>query len=130
VGSGDRRGASTRDVNGLVLNVFNPAAGRDNYLQGAVDVIQMLRIPASASIPVAGLPGNVTFDSAHTYFFGHSQGSSVGIPALAVSNRTPAAILSGAGSYLTGAVLTRTGPAGAQATLAALCGGPAGASHA
>ena len=129
IGSGERRGASTRDPNGLVLNVFNPPAARDNHLQGAVDVIQALRVAQYASIPVPGLAGNVTFDPAHTYFFGHSQGSTFGIPAMAVSNRAAAVIFSGAGSYLTGAVLTRTSPANAAATLASLFGEPLGPEH-
>ena len=40
VGSGERRGTSTRDADGLVFNVVNPRAARDNHLQGAVDVIR------------------------------------------------------------------------------------------
>jgi hypothetical protein len=41
VGAGERKGASTRDSDGLVFNLVNPSAARDNHLQGAVDVLML-----------------------------------------------------------------------------------------
>ncbi|MDQ3023356.1 MAG: DUF4150 domain-containing protein, partial [bacterium] len=38
----DRKGQSTRNSDGLVFNIVNPRAARDNHLQGGVDVIEML----------------------------------------------------------------------------------------
>jgi len=128
VGHGARRGASTRDVNGLVFNVFNPSAARDNHLQGAVDVIQVLRA-ANLQFAVAGVAGNIAFDASKVYFFGHSQGSNVGIPAVAVSNEARAAIFSGAGSYLTESILARTSPANAEAVLESVLGEPVSEAH-
>lgn len=118
IGGGERRGASTRESDGLVFNVVNPRAARDNHLQGAVDVIQALRVAQVGPFTVG--PVNVAFDSSKTYFFGHSQGSNVGIPAVAVSSLARAAVLSGAGSYLTEGLLTKTSPVNASEGLAAL----------
>ncbi|HEY6942589.1 hypothetical protein [Dokdonella sp.] len=118
VAHGARRGASTRPLDGLVFNVINPRATVGNHLQGAADVLQALRFTNVAFTLPGG--GNVSFDPAHVYFFGHSQGANVGIPALAVSSRAPAAILSGAGSQLGEGWLSRTRPSDAAATLAYL----------
>jgi hypothetical protein len=126
IGHGERRGTSTRNPDGLVFNIFNPSAARDNHLQGAVDVIQTLR-SGNLSFGVSGIP--VAFDAAKVYFFGHSQGSNVGIPANAVSSRAQAVILSGAGSYLTGSILARTSPANAEAVLESVLGEPITESH-
>jgi hypothetical protein len=65
--------------------------------------------------------GAVSFDSTHVYFFGHSQGANTGIPALAVTDRAYAAVLSGAGgSDVMRGVLTRTSPNREADTLADL----------
>ena len=50
------RGAArrARSPDELVFNPLNPRAARDNFLQGAVDVLQALRIPAA--IPAAASP--------------------------------------------------------------------------
>lgn len=120
IGSGARRGASTRNPDGLVFNVVNPRAARDNHLQGGVDVIQALRIAQVAPFVVDTV--NVDFDSSKTYFFGHSQGSNVGIPGVAVSNVAKGAVFSGAGSYLSEGILSRTSPVNAGETLAFLFG--------
>ena len=41
---GARKGASTKKSDDLVFNPLNPRAARDNFLQGAVDVLQALRV--------------------------------------------------------------------------------------
>jgi predicted esterase len=86
VGHGERRGASTRTPDSLVFNIVNPRAARDNHLQGAVDVMTALRLGDVAALTVPTV-GTVQFDDARTYYFGHSQGANVGIPAMAVSPR-------------------------------------------
>ena len=50
VAHGARRGASRKSPDDLVFNPLNPRAARDNFLQGAVDVLQALRLSA-VSIP-------------------------------------------------------------------------------
>ncbi|MEZ4400257.1 MAG: hypothetical protein R3B06_09575 [Kofleriaceae bacterium] len=128
VGHGERRGTSSRTPDSLVFNIVNPRAARDNHLQGAVDVLTALRLgdAAPATVPMVGA---VSFDPARTYFFGHSQGSNVGIPATAVTDRAPAVILSGAGSVLVEGILGKTQPVDARAGLEFLIGEPLGGGH-
>lgn len=133
VGHGERRGASARDPDSLVFNVINPRAARDNHLQGAVDVIQALRVAQVTpfAVPpgaVAG-PGTVAFDAARVYYFGHSQGSNVGVPAIAVTDLAPAAVFSGAGSVLIEGIMNKTSPVNARAGLELLIGEPLGGGH-
>ena len=116
VAHGERRGTSLVPPDGLVFNLINPPAALGNHLQGAADVMQVLRLAGTASFSLTG-PGTVAFDPAHVYFFGDALGSTVGVPALAVSNRAPAAVLSGAASYLTDELLTRTSPSDAKTAL-------------
>lgn len=122
IGHGERRGASTRDPDGLVFNVVNPRAARDNHLQGAVDVIQALRVAQVAPLSVAGVTGAVDFDATRVYYFGHSQGSNVGIPALAATDLASAVVLSGAGSYLSEGILSKTSPVDAAEALSFVIG--------
>jgi len=122
VGHGERRGSSTRTPDSLVFNVINPRAARDNHRQGWVDVLQALRIAQVSPFSVTGVTGSIQFDPGKTYFFGHSQGSNVGIPGVAVSPDAVAAIFSGAGSNLTKGILTKTSPVNAKAGLELLLG--------
>lgn len=125
---GERKNGSTRDSDGLMFNVVNPQAARDNHLQGAVDVLQALRLPQMALFNVGGV-GDVDFDPANVFYFGHSQGSNVGIPAEAVSDYTPGSIFSGAGGFLTDGILNKTSPVDAKAGLEFLLGEPIGRTH-
>ena len=133
VGHGARRGSSSSTPENLVFNLTNPRAARDNHLQGAVDVIQMLRVAQIApfAVPpgVGGGPGSVGFDASRVYYFGHSQGSDVGIPAIAVTNLAPGAVFSGAGSVLTESMLTRTSPVDVKAGLELRIGETLGRDH-
>lgn len=124
---GARRNGSPRSVDSLVFNVINPRAARDNHLQGAVDVIQALRIAQVPQFTVA--TQTIAFDATRTYYFGHSQGSNVGIPALGVTDVASAAVLSGAGTDLTIGILTKTSPVNAKAGLQYLLGEPIGGGH-
>ena len=125
---GERRHGNPRDSDSLMFNVINPPAARDNPLQGAVDVLQALRV---AQLGTVNLPtvGNVNLDSSEVYYLGHSQGSNVGIPAVAVSDYTTAPIFSGAGSLLTLGVLNKTSPVNAKAALEYLLGESLSFSH-
>lgn len=125
---GERRFGSSRDSQSLMFNVVNPRAARDNNLQGAADVVQALRIPG---IGEQNLPGALAtrFDAGNTFFFGHSQGSNVGVPAIATSDLAQAAIFSGAGAHLTNGILTKTSPVDAKAGLEFLLGEPLSTGH-
>ena len=128
VGHGERRGTSTRTPDSLVFNIVNPRAARDNHLQGAVDVMTALRLGDVAALTVPTV-GTVQFDDARTYYFGHSQGANVGLPAVAVSPRAPAVILSGAGSVLVEGILGKKRPVDARAGLEFLIGERLGGGH-
>ncbi len=125
---GERRRDSTRDSDSLMFNVINPRAARDNNLQGAVDVIQALRIPSIGDVMLPGA-GLTRFDADQTFFSGHSQGSNVGIPAIASSDLAGAAVFSGAGAHLTRGILTKTSPVNAKASLEFIIGEDLGTSH-
>lgn len=127
VGHGERRGSSTRDPDGLVFNVVNPRAARDNHLQGGVDVVQALRVAQVAPFTVGAV--DVDFDPARTYYFGHSQGSNVGILGIGATDAAAAVIFSGAGSYLTDGILTKTSPVDAADALGFIVGESLGRSH-
>lgn len=129
VGHGARRGASARTPDSLVFNIVNPRAARDNHLQGAVDELTALRLPDLAPFAVAGVSGTIDFDAARTYYFGHSQGSNVGLPAVAVTSRAKGAIFSGAGSALVEGILGKKQPVDAKAGLELLLGEGLGAGH-
>ncbi len=120
IGHGERRGTSSRDPDGLVFNVVNPRAARDNHLQGAVDVVQALRVAQVPAFQVGAVAAD--FDPSRTYYFGHSQGSNVGILGVAVTDLAPAAIFSGAGSYLSDGIMHKTSPVDAAAALEVVVG--------
>ncbi len=122
---GERARGSTRDAESLMFNVINPPAARDNNLQGAVDVMQALRLGQAhgSSSPVT-LPGAgaTAFDATKVYYFGHSQGSNVGSIATAVTSEATGVILSGAGGFLTDGILGKTSPVNAKAGLEFIVG--------
>lgn len=125
---GERAGQSTRDADSLMFNVINPRAARDNNLQGAADVLQALRIPQAADLVVTGA-GTIALDPAATYYFGHSQGSNVGAPAIAVTDLTEAAVFSGAGAFLIEGLLNKKSPVDARTGLELLIGEELGRDH-
>jgi hypothetical protein len=104
-----------------------PPAARDNNAQGGVDVLQALRVAAGTfDLPTVG---STTFDPANVFYFGHSQGSNVGIPAIAYADGVKGSIFSGAGSYLIEALLTKTSPVNAKVGLEFLLGEPLASDH-
>lgn len=128
VAHGARKGSSSRTSDSLVFNLSNPRAARDNHRQGAVDVLQALRVAQVAPFTV-GAAGAIDLDSARTYFFGHSQGANMGIEAVATSDLAPAVVLSGAGSVLVEGLLRKKSPVAAKAGLELLLGEPVGGGH-
>lgn len=115
VGHGARRGASTTSPDQLVFNVANPRAARDNFLQGAADVITALRLPAATvagawSGPALKFPATVAY-------FGHSQGATHGSLALPFTDAAGAYVMSGAGANLSVSVLAKTSPSSYAAAL-------------
>ncbi len=127
---GARRGGSPRPPDDLVFNPLNPRAARDNFLQGAVDVLQALRLPA-LSIAAAASPTGaaISFNPAAVAYFGHSQGSTSGELALPFTTAPAIAVLSGAGAYLTMSLLEKTMPVDIASGLASVIGEPLDAAH-
>jgi hypothetical protein len=127
---GARKGGSTKNSDDLVFNPLNPRAARDNFLQGAVDILQALRV-AGVSVTASASPTGsaIVFDPGAVAFFGHSQGSTSGEIALAWSGDAPAAIFSGAGSYLTSSLLDKTMPVNISSGMSFLIGEPLDPEH-
>ncbi len=127
VGHGARRGASTKDPEELVFNVLNPRAARDNFLQGAAEILHALRLPAAA-VP-GGWTGPTIKFSGKPLFFGHSQGATHGELALPFTSEAPAAVLSGAGANLVLSLLNKTSPISVPEGLQFLLGEVLDGSH-
>src|SRR5262249_12159986 len=77
---GPRRGGSTASPNALFFNSANPAAARDNALQGAVDQMSLARFAKALDLAAADSPTGVEikFDPAAVAYWGHSQGATEG----------------------------------------------------
>ena len=130
VNHGARRGASLRSPNELVFNPLNPRAARDNFLQGAVDILTALRL-SETTIPMASSPigTDIKFDPAARTYFGHSQGSTSGALAIAFSDAAPAVVFSGAGAHLTDSLLSKTSPVNISAGMQFLIGDKLDSGH-
>ncbi len=99
---GARRGAGvTTPPDQAFFNFGNPEAARDNILQGSADVFSMVRALSAVTLPMLPRAGeSVRFDPRRIYFFGHSQGSTVGLPAAAYEPEIAGMVFSGAGGDL------------------------------
>jgi predicted esterase len=127
---GARKGASKKSPNDLVFNPLNPRAARDNFLQGAADILQALRV-AGLTLDAATSPTKapIAFDATKTTYFGHSQGSTSGALAMAVSDAAKATVFSGAGAFLTHSLLDKTSPVNIAAGMTFLLQEPLDADH-
>lgn len=103
------------DPQNLFFNFQNPLSSRANVLQAAVEDFQLTRL--AANIDVVDEARSIRFDDDKMYFFGHSQGSSTGIPFVAHEPRIKGAILSGAGGLLYLTLLTKKKPFDVMAIL-------------
>jgi hypothetical protein len=125
---GARRNGVLIDPDQLMFNVTNPQSARDNNLQGGVDVMQAIRVPSAGQVTLPGT-GDTSFNNTQVFYFGHSQGSNVGVPAISVSGGVAGAIFSGAGAYLIDALLSKTSPVDAKTGLEFLLGEQIGVGH-
>lgn len=103
---GPRRGDSRELPDNLFFNFLNPDASQGNPLQGAVDLISMVRFARTLHEGV----GPVVIDPARVSIFGHSQGSMHASLALPYIPDVGAAVLSGNGVSLMHGLLTKTLP--------------------
>lgn len=97
-------------------NALNPDSFRDNNVQGAAELMAVIRQVIDLEIPGRLLTIDeektdpATFDSENVFFMGHSQGSTVGPAIVAVDPYIKAAFFSGAGGSLMWNILTKTEP--------------------
>jgi hypothetical protein len=110
--SGPRAGSNvTQDPDTLFFNFANPVAARDNVLQGAADVFALVNALGTVSLPGLPAAGDTTaFDPKRIYFIGHSQGSTVGLPASAFEPHLAGMVFSGAGGDLRQSLLNKKSP--------------------
>ncbi len=117
---GPRRGDSDLSPETLFYNFVNPLAAAGNVQQGAADYFILTHLLENAEIDVPGIDETVVFDPQQMYFFGHSQGSTIGglfvayerdtTPDDDMSTGIRAAIFSGAGGSLVLSLLHKTNP--------------------
>lgn len=103
---GPRRGDSTEPPDNLFFNFLNPDASRGNPIQGAVDLMSMVRFART----LQGGVGPVDIDPEGILVFGHSQGSMHATLALPYIDNVKASVLSGNGVSLMHGLLTKTLP--------------------
>lgn len=109
---GDRRGNSSRPPEALFFNYVNPRAARDNVLQGAADLMALVRWAKSYNLAANISPSSnaIAFNPGRIALFGHSQGATHASLMLAYEPDVIAAMLSGQGGYLTQSLLNKTKP--------------------
>lgn len=105
----NRRGGSELSAETLFYNFLNPLVARGNVQQGAADYFMLAYLFEDLTVSVPDL-GEVRFDPTQQYFFGHSQGATVGSLMLPFEPAIRGAILSGAGGSLTLSLLNKTSP--------------------
>jgi predicted esterase len=110
---GPRRGGLNVSPESLFFNFLNPWAARDNTLQGAADVFSLVRfVKEELKLAAADSPTGeeVRFDPNKIMYFGHSQGTVTGPPALVHEPDVAAIVMSGAGGHLVQSLLNKTQP--------------------
>lgn len=104
------------------FNFGNPAAGRTNNRQAALDLIQCGRFVRGLQTTFAGAdgPAPLRFDRTRVFFFGHSQGGLNGPLWLAAEDGASAAVLSGAAGNIALSLLEKRAPVDLPALLNSL----------
>jgi pimeloyl-ACP methyl ester carboxylesterase len=105
---GARRGASDDEPEGLFYNFLNPRAARDNVLQGAADLMAVVRFVRDGGVMVGSVP--VAFDVDRIGLMGHSQGATHSSLIASYEPDVRGVVLSGNGGHLSTSMLTKTMP--------------------
>ena len=106
---GDRRAGNTTHPNHLFFNFTNPQAAKNNTLQGAADLFQLVRVVENF-VELVNTLGNVQLDASRIYFFGHSQGVITGPVAVPFEPAIRGVVYSGGGALLIESLLNKTNP--------------------
>ncbi|MCC7534560.1 MAG: alpha/beta fold hydrolase [Deltaproteobacteria bacterium] len=123
---GDRRGGSTRSPEELFYNFVNPHAARDNIVQGAAELFQLVRVAEGLDLPPAMSPtsARVAFDDTRILLFAHSQGGTHASLFLPYEPLVTAALLSGNGGDLVQSLLNKREPIDIAAVVPAVLADP------
>lgn len=116
---GDRRGASTDSPENLFYNFLNPRAARDNVLQGAADLMSVVRWVKQGGLAASESPNGkaVPFDAAHIALMGHSQGATHSALMASYEPDLQGVVLSGNGGHISTSLMTKTNPLDIAAVL-------------
>lgn len=107
-----RRGESQMNPEPLVYNYANPIGARGNFLQSAADLFAIVAWAETFELSAEESPTGeaIRIDPDQIHVMGHSQGGTTAAIALAYEPVIRAALLSGAGSGLSYALLEKTSP--------------------
>jgi hypothetical protein len=113
------RNPENRDPNLTTFNFYNVLAMRDNFRQGAADLLALRRLLDNLEVPAATSPTGtaIAFDETRVGYMGHSQGGLSGGIYLGVAEGIAGAVMSGAGGGLGVALLEKTEPVDIPALL-------------
>jgi pimeloyl-ACP methyl ester carboxylesterase len=93
------------------FNILNPLAGRGNVIQAALEGFEVVRLIENFEFTdVDPYAREIRFDSDKIGYFGHSQGSTTGLPFVAHEPQIKGAVFSGAGGLLYLTLLFKTLP--------------------
>lgn len=109
---GDREPPGGADPTAATFNVTNLEAFRDNFRQGAADLLVLRRVVETLEVPAEVAPGGaaIAIDAGRVGFMGHSQGGITGSIFLGSAVDIQGAVLSAAGGGLNLVILERKDP--------------------
>jgi len=108
-----------RDETSITFNINNLEAFRDNFRQGAADMLVVERLAGQLVVPAAVAPGgrDIPLDGERLAFMGHSQGGITGPIFLGSAAAVRGAVLSASGGGLGIVLLERKNPIDIRALL-------------
>lgn len=108
-----------RDETAITFNINNLEVFRDNFRQGAADMLVVERLAGSLVVPAAVAPGgrDIPLDGSRLAFMGHSQGGITGPIFLGSASAVRGAVLSASGGGLGIVLLERKNPVDIRALL-------------
>jgi hypothetical protein len=108
----DRRGYSAGTEAVVMFNFLNPVAGRCNWLQSALEKMQLVRAVQNLGVnwSISQAPTGYDFNDDMVAYLGHSQGGIVGALVAGVEDEVRGMFLSGAGAGFAASLSEKTEP--------------------